>query len=121
MMTENRPWGSFTILKEGLDYKVKLLYVLPGRRLSLQRHRYRDENWTIVSGRAAVTVDGQRTLLNPGETIRIGRGQWHRVRCHGENPLEIIEVQIGECIEADIERKADDYGRADISEESLVQ
>ncbi len=36
---EQRPWGSFTILDEKDNFKVKRLEVLPEKRLSYQRHQ----------------------------------------------------------------------------------
>ncbi len=34
---DRRPWGSFTVLDEGENYKVKRIEVLPGKRLSYQQ------------------------------------------------------------------------------------
>ena len=39
------------------------LEVLPGKRLSYQRHSRRDEHWTVVQGTASVTVAGQMIKL----------------------------------------------------------
>lgn len=63
-ITEERPWGSFTVLEEGENYKVKRFIVLPNRRLSLQYHHFRSEHWTIVAGKALVTCDEQELVLN---------------------------------------------------------
>jgi hypothetical protein len=38
---EQRPWGSYTVLDEGHHYKVKRLEILPGKRLSYQKHSQR--------------------------------------------------------------------------------
>ena len=35
---DRRPWGSFTVIDEGEGFKVKRIEVLPGKRLSYQRH-----------------------------------------------------------------------------------
>ena len=40
---EERPWGSFEILIDDPDYKVKRIIVKNGERLSLQYHDKRDE------------------------------------------------------------------------------
>ena len=47
---ETRPWGGFMTVEEGRGYKVKRLFVRPGQRLSLQRHRFRAEHWVVVAG-----------------------------------------------------------------------
>ncbi len=111
-VTEHRPWGSFTILADEKDHKVKRINVSPGRRLSLQRHRYRQEHWYVISGRAMVTRNDERIELDAGQSVDIGRGDVHRVRNDGPEELVFIEVQLGEYFgEDDIERLEDDYGR----------
>ena len=62
-VTEHRPWGSFTVLADEPDHKVKRIVVKPGQRLSLQRHKHRQEHWLIVSGEAVVTLDDNLVTL----------------------------------------------------------
>ena len=40
--TAVRPWGSYSVLSDADDDKVKRITVLPGRRLSYQRHERPD-------------------------------------------------------------------------------
>jgi mannose-6-phosphate isomerase len=110
---ETRPWGSFATLEEGPGYKVKRLVVLPGQRLSLQKHRHRAEHWVVVAGCATV-VNGAETLtLRRRQCTVIRRGAWHRIENRGRVPVVIVEVQHGDYLgEDDIIRKQDDYGRA---------
>jgi mannose-6-phosphate isomerase-like protein (cupin superfamily) len=112
LYTENRPWGSFTILLDAPHTKVKQLTVYPGQRLSLQLHHKRAEHWTVVKGVATVTV-GDRTWDAPvGETIIIPVQAQHRLANLGQNLVEIIEVQLGDYFgEDDIVRLQDDYAR----------
>jgi len=111
---DERPWGSYTVLDEGENYKVKRIEVLPGKRLSYQRHSRRAEHWFVVSGTAKVTLDDNEILVAQGAAIDIGKGSAHRV----ENPdasqlLVFIETQTGDYLgEDDIERLEDDFGRA---------
>jgi mannose-6-phosphate isomerase len=109
---EWRPWGSFHTLEEGPGYKIKRLVVLPGQRLSLQRHRRRAEHWVVVAGTATVT-NGPRVLtLTRRACTVIPRQTWHRIENRGRSPLVVIEVQHGSYLgEDDIVRKQDDYGR----------
>jgi mannose-6-phosphate isomerase-like protein (cupin superfamily) len=113
-ITEERPWGSFTVLKDEPAYKMKQLSVKPGNRLSLQRHFKREEHWLITHGQPEVTLDNQTHRLHAGEYIHIPLQSWHRIT----NPegatehVEIIELQLGNYFgEDDIERSQDDYGR----------
>ena len=108
-----RPWGSFEILCKGRCYQSKRLTVKPNSRLSLQTHKHRDEEWIIARGTAQVTIGEEQTVLGKGESASVPRTIAHRIENISEiDPLEIIEVQIGDYIdEDDIERLEDDYGR----------
>jgi mannose-6-phosphate isomerase-like protein (cupin superfamily) len=111
---DERPWGSFTVLDEGEGYKVKRIEVLPGKRLSYQKHAQRAEHWMVVAGEARVTLDGQEITVREGETIDIRVGAAHRVENPGALMLVFIEIQRGGYLgEDDITRLSDDYGRAE--------
>ncbi len=108
----HRPWGHYTVLADEPDHKVKRITVKPAQRLSLQRHRQREEHWFVVEGEALVTRDGEEVPLQAGGAVDIPRGGWHRVQNLGGGPLVFIEVQRGDYFgEDDIERMEDDYGR----------
>jgi mannose-6-phosphate isomerase len=110
---ELKPWGEYLVLHDSPRFKVKRLDVLPGKRLSYQRHKQRSEHWLVVEGRARVTLDGREILLGPGQAIDVPAGSAHRVECPGPDKLVFIEVQTGTYFgEDDIERLSDDYGRA---------
>jgi mannose-6-phosphate isomerase len=110
---EKKPWGEYRVLERGIGFQVKRLDVLPGKRLSYQRHAQRDEHWTVVAGRARLVLDGREFELGVGESVDVPRGAAHRIECVGTETLTFIEVQRGPYLgEDDIERLADDYGRA---------
>ena len=110
---DRRPWGSFTVLDEGAGFKVKRIEVLPGKRLSYQKHRHRNEHWYVVAGTAKVTLNDETIFVETDKTIDIKIGDAHRV----ENPSEtedliFIEIQRGDYLgEDDIIRLEDDFGR----------
>ena len=111
--TVHRPWGSYTVLEDAADCKVKRLVVRPGGVLSLQRHQHRSEHWSVIAGQATVRVDDAEEVLGPGQTARIQAGQLHRLENHGQDEVHIIEVQTGSYFgEDDIERLEDIYGRS---------
>ena len=111
-MKENRPWGYYQVLSDEADYKVKKIVVYPGKRLSLQRHRYRDEHWYMLSGEAIVTIGSEDLHVKTGQSVDIARGALHRITNSGTESVMFIEVQTGEYFgEDDIERVEDDYGR----------
>ena len=112
LYTEQRPWGSFTILDEGENYKVKRIVVNPDKRLSLQKHFHRSEHWVIVQGEAVVTVGDQIKTAKANEQIFIEKEQLHRIQNNSDTPLIFIETQCGDYLgEDDIVRYADDFGR----------
>jgi len=109
---DRRPWGTYEVLEDLEDYKVKKIVVNPGHRLSLQSHNRRSEHWVITSGTAVVTIDdGQHTLV-PNQYIHVPLGARHRIENPGTDPLVFIEVQCGDYLgEDDIVRYQDDYKR----------
>jgi mannose-6-phosphate isomerase len=109
----HRPWGWFETLAEGPDYRVKRLFLKPGRRISLQRHGHRSEHWVVVNGSGSLTCDDSTIAASPGTALFIPVAAIHRAEADGEaSGLEIIEVQRGSWLsEDDIERFEDDYGR----------
>ncbi len=90
-----RPWGAWTLLEMGSGYKVKRLEVLPGKRLSLQKHSSRSEHWVVVQGTARVTNDDRVFLLEMNESTFIPLGAVHRLENPNSTPLLVIEVLRG--------------------------
>jgi len=112
--TDHRPWGSYTVLDDEATFKVKRIEVLPGKRLSYQRHARRSEHWFIVHGTAVVTLDGERREVSPGDAVDIPVGTDHRIENASEQLVVFVEVQHGDYFgEDDIVRLEDDYGRTD--------
>ena len=110
----HRPWGYYKTLSDSNIYKAKEIVVFPGKKLSLQRHKKRDEHWLVLDGSADITCGTKHIMLETGQSIDIPRNVIHRI--HNPNslkPLKIIEVQTG-CYfgEDDIERIENDFGRA---------
>jgi len=110
--TVQRPWGTYTVLEEGAQFKVKRLVVRPGAALSLQLHHHRSEHWVVVCG-VALAINGEQELrLEVDQGTYIPRDTKHRLANPGAEPLELIEVQTGSYLgEDDIVRFADVYGR----------
>ena len=107
-----RPWGNFESLLTENNFHVKILTVLSGESLSLQKHKFRSENWVVVKGVAKVTVDKVVKFLKVGESIFIPKGKLHRLENIEKEDLVIIEVQTGSYFgEDDIIRIEDKYSR----------
>ena len=111
--TTQRPWGKFTNIFVSKDFQVKELVVNPGAILSLQKHKYRSENWVVVQGKANVVLNNKNIVLNKSDSIFIPQGAVHRIENRQKSILKIIEVQTGSYLgEDDIIRIKDIYGRA---------
>jgi len=108
----NPPWGRWEVLLNEPNYKVKRITVLPGKRLSYQKHFKRSEHWMVVKGRGMVTIDGKEMYIEKGNTVDIAREVAHRMTNNSDEDLTFIEIQQGEYFgEDDIIRLEDDYGR----------
>jgi len=110
--TVHRPWGSYSILEDAPDCKVKRLVVKPGQVLSLQSHNKRAEHWTVVRGTAKVRLGDKEFLLATNESTYIPAGTLHRLENPSSEDIHLIEVQTGQYFgEDDIVRYEDIYGR----------
>ena len=108
-----RPWGHYVSVVEKSRWQVKLIFVKPGERLSLQMHHHRSEHWIIVDGTAEVEINGNINILTENESTYIPLGSKHRLTNPGKIPLILIEVQSGSYVgEDDIVRFKDIYGRS---------
>ena len=110
--TVYRPWGSYTVLEESTNFKIKRIVVNPGAKLSMQMHKHRAEHWVVVSGVATITNNEIEFTLNENQSTYISKTHKHRLENKGSEPLAIIEVQCGDYVgEDDIIRFDDKYGR----------
>ena len=107
-----RPWGKYINLFRGKDFLLKELVINAKSSISLQRHYFRSERWTLVSGKPKVTINKSKFFLHPGQTAFIPRGAVHRIENNFSEPVQIVEVQMGQILkETDITRYHDIYGR----------
>lgn len=112
METSERPWGTYTVLEDAQDHKVKRIEVRPGGRLSYQRHLQRAEHWFVLRGTGKLVLDGVESQVGPGVAIDIPLDTAHRIENPGAEPLVFIEVQHGSYFgEDDIIRYDDIYAR----------
>ncbi|WP_280184248.1 phosphomannose isomerase type II C-terminal cupin domain [Nocardia cyriacigeorgica] len=96
-MTERseRPWGTYDVLLDAENYKVKTITVSPGQRLSYQRHQHRAEHWFVVAGEGIIILDGAEQKVRAGDSVDIKRAMAHRISNTGAVDLTFVEVQTG--------------------------
>jgi|SRR5581483_2088417 len=107
-----RPWGRFEQFCLNEPVTVKIITVEPGAVLSLQRHAHRSELWVALDPTLQVEVEGKTWQPAVGERVWIPAGAAHRLAAPGERGGRILEISFGHFDEDDIERLADQYGRA---------
>ena len=107
---ENRPWGKFERFIKNEKCTVKILYVNPYSKTSLQVHKKRDEFWKILEGFAQVELEERVFSASKGDIIQIPKNLKHRVTTEAKSCV-IMEISLGEFNENDIVRIEDDYDR----------
>ena len=107
-----RPWGKYINLYSGKGFLVKEIVVNSNSSISLQKHFHRSEHWTVISGKAKITVNNKKFFKKINETVFIPKGTIHRIENNFKDPVKIMEIQTGSILkEADIVRYKDVYGR----------
>lgn len=97
-MYAEKSWGTYTVIDVQPGSMTVKLSMKPGELMSYHMHNYREEVWTVVSGKGKAIVDGMEQILRTGDVITIAAGCKHTVEAI--NGLDMIEVQIGEEISA---------------------
>jgi len=114
---EERPWGGFSKYVENEQCAVKILRVNPGEKLSVQRHKKRDELWVGMDRRSGGIAHIQiqdmlhEISLEDLNEVWIPRGTIHSLENRGTEQIMVLEICFGIFDEDDIERLEDNYGR----------
>jgi len=108
---EKRPWGSFKVVLDEQNVKIKKITVEPNHTLSLQLHKHRDEWWKVIQGVGEVQIGSKIIEIRERDSVEIQKLSVHRVSNTGTTNLVFVEVQTGVCKEDDIVRIEDEYGR----------
>ncbi|ODS40128.1 MAG: hypothetical protein A7315_09510 [Candidatus Altiarchaeales archaeon WOR_SM1_79] len=113
-----RPWGYMEIFALEKKAFVRILTILPGRRLSYQKHEFRDEYFVALDDGLVIKIENNEPVcVQKGDYIMIPRGTLHRFSNPTENPVRSLEVTFGKYDQNDIERPEDDYGRPEKGDE----
>ena len=112
---EERVWGKFYNLFKDDSVRIKELVVSPKKRLSFQRHKYRNEIWFVSKGRCKVKHgvtdnedESEELVLSCEELFHVPANKWHQIINPYDEDCHIIEIQYGErTIENDIERTSE--------------
>jgi mannose-6-phosphate isomerase len=102
-----KPWGREIWYAHTDQYAGKLLEVKEGHRLSLQKHRVKEETLYLLSGKLLLTYGKETYEWQPGQSIHIPPNTVHRFEALEDSVL--LEVSTSHL--DDVVRLEDDYGR----------
>ncbi len=72
------------MLFDAPQYKIKLLKISPNKRISLQKHLYRQEHWMVMEGKALVTIEDEIKEVQKDDYIFIPKNTVHRLENIGK-------------------------------------
>lgn len=96
-----RSWGTYELLVDEKNHRVKRIMIRVGKTIYAHKHLLRSEHWSIVSGTARITLDGETKVYEAGSCVDIGKGMAHQVSNAGDEPLYVIEVSMGSNVTED--------------------
>ena len=95
-MYVEKSWGTYTVIDVQPGSMTVKVSMKAGQHMTYHMHNYREEVWTIVSGKGKAVVDGMEQILRTGDVITIAAGCKHTVEAI--TALDIVEVQLGDDI-----------------------
>mgnify|MGYP001204187445 CR=1 FL=1 len=110
--TVEKPWGSYTDIFRSDEVVFKKIVIGPGEEISYQQHQKRGEFWYVIQGVGMFrwnNINGWK--VRPGFTVQIKKNDTHQMINTGEEDMVVYEMQYGKCLEEDIVRIEDKYGR----------
>lgn len=94
----HRSWGLYEDLIEEPDYRVRRLIVNPGKTIYKHKHEKRNESWSVIKGRAKITVDTETKIFVANESVTAAIGSYHQISNVGDSQLILLETAIGEIL-----------------------
>ncbi len=107
-----RPWGKYINIFKGKNFLIKELTINSKSSISLQKHNYRSEHWTVIKGKPKITINKKKYFVKNEASFFIPVKAIHRIENFYKEPVKIMEAQVGSILkESDIIRYKDVYGR----------
>jgi mannose-6-phosphate isomerase-like protein (cupin superfamily) len=75
------------------NYCGKFLFLFDRQRCPLHYHKIKDETFFIVRGDVEMEVDGETSILRPGDVLKMSPGLNHTFRAVG-GPALVLEVSL---------------------------
>ena len=96
-----RSWGYYEQLIEEKNYRIRRVYLFPGKTIYEHKHKHRSENWTVVNGRAQITLNGKRNTYKVKDNIDVPIGVNHQISNIGDDVVIFVETAVGEILHGD--------------------
>lgn len=92
-------WGYLVTDEIGEGFMKRTILINADNCLSLQSNNYLEKNWSVIEGRAEVTIGDKVFTLTTGNDILIPKQTKHLLRNMGKGILIVKEIQTGEIID----------------------
>ena len=109
--TVEKPWGCYTDYYRTDSVVFKRIIVNPGEELSFQQHQKREEFWYVKSGSGVLRLNNSKWIVKPDMYFHIKKNESHQLINTGHEKIIVFEMLFGTCLEDDIVRLEDKYGR----------
>lgn len=99
VMYAEKSWGRYRVVDKDVNSQTIKITLYKNHSMGYHSHKYRDEQWVVISGSGIATIDEEETELNVGDSIRMLSGQKHKIFAQTE--MKLIEIQTGKkiCVE----------------------
>lgn len=107
-----RQWGYFETLASSTGFHIRRVTVTPGKTIYAHKHEAREENWTILEGKAVVTLDGKSYPCEGRRNFNIPAGMTHQISNIGDKDVVFVDTTFGDSLYAEesLPRQSDDVG-----------
>ena len=105
-------WGIKEMLNRSRGYMVRKVTIFPGCAISMHKHEKRNEHWSVVSGTATITMNGETKEYGGNDSIFVPVGTFHKISNRTAKDLVVIEVCVGTSAgykTGDMVRAVDDF------------
>lgn len=103
VMFAEKSWGKYRVIDVQEESLTILVTLNPGKHMEYHSHDFRNEIWTIISGKGKTIVDGMEQIVKAGDVITMEAGCRHTIIA--ETELKVVEVQLGKEINVNDKHK----------------
>ncbi len=93
IMFAEKSWGSYRVIDIQEESMTILVMLNSGSHMKYHSHDFRNEVWTVISGKGKTVIDGMEQIVKAGDVITMEAGCKHTIIA--ETELKVIEVQLG--------------------------